>query len=151
MSKISTVFDNFVTLVDGQLTDHRQLPDPYNIEDNMERILEKGYGVGYGAGTNTKRLVGCEKVSREIELILVITRMMASTRHDITQLSTIQKNLHEDLFLVEKELCKNDPQLSNTVSKAELLGWVELEPVEGERFKYIRLGSSFLFEYFETI
>ena len=150
MSKISTIYDNFVTLVATELPNHKQLPDPYNIEENMERILEQGFGVGFGAFTNTSRIVG-GKISREVHLEVVITRMMAATRHDVTTLSTIQKSLHEDLFLIEKELCLNDPQLSGATSKAQLIGGVELEPVEGDRFKYIRLGSSFLFEYFETI
>jgi hypothetical protein len=150
MSRISQIYDNFLALTAGQLPNHKQIPDPYNVDENMERILEQGFGIGFGPGTNTARLIGC-KLSRQVELNLIITRIMSTTRHDLTTLGNIQKALHEDLFLVEKELYKNDPQLGNIVAKSELLGWVELEPLEGERFKYIRLGSSFLFEYFEEI
>lgn len=149
MSKITDIYDAWVTLVTAELPDYRRLPNPYEASANANVILNKGYGIVAGAGSNTERKLGC-KLSIARDFGIILTKQIAKTDHDTSGRANQEKALFEDQYTLIKAL-EMDPELSGTAAKAFFVGDGGLEILELETGRYFVLASQFNVEYFETL
>lgn len=152
MSQISTAYDNFHTRIAAVLTSNNgwvKLPHAYAIENNPEIYLKQGYGVGLGAGVNTKRVFS-KTLSISREIILNIVREMTTLDLETTGRETIEKQLFEDLKLVIA-----DVEANSTLNEGQILCSYQsdagIEYVDGETAEFVLIRAVFLIEYFETI
>lgn len=149
MSKVSDIYNALNTLVSTTLTSYKKLPNPYVASENANVILNKGYGIAIGAGTNTERLLGC-KLSIARDFGVVLTKQIAKTDHDVAGRATQEKAIFEDQYLIIKALEEN-PSLSGTAAKAYFVGDGGLEVLDLETGRYFVLATQFNVEYLETL
>jgi len=151
MSQISTAYDNFLARVAAVLTSGngwKQVPNAYAIEKNPEPYLNQGYAVGFGAGTNTKRLQS-RTVSVAREFFVTICRVNDNLEDEVTGIQTAEKALLEDLKLLIADM-----ETNQTLNAGEILcsyvGDGGIESVDGETREILSIKANFLIEYFET-
>jgi len=149
MSKITSIYNNLVSLCEGALPDHKRIPNPYALEQNSELILEQGWGLVVSTGENTNRQIGCDKsYSRSFQII--ITRKITTTDHNIDQRTAIEKQILEDLHLVWSAL-ENDSDLTGQTAQTIQVLDGGLEFFEGDRAKYLGVIIDVFAEYFEQL
>jgi len=151
MSNVSTVYDALVTRIGTVLSSHRRLTNPYSIEQNMEQILKKGWGIAWGSGENTKRFLSdINSIKRLFPVI--ICREYKARELDITTKASTEKLLFEDQKLLITDF-KNQNQLTvvqgiNHVTFSSDEG-IQKVAFEGKD-QFLFLTSIFEVEYFET-
>jgi hypothetical protein len=150
MSKISTAFDDFKNKIIALLASHVQLTNPYAVEENTEGALNQGFGVIFGAGENTRRLVGC-KMSVARNFNLVLTRKFYAQELNISGKETTAKDLFEDQKTVILEIEKNPTIGSTAIAKIDYVNDNGIEFVFTEKDNYLKLETTFRVEYFETL
>ena len=60
MSKISTLYDGFVTRIEAVLPSHKRLSDPYLFIKNTDSEKRQGWGVTIGSGDNPNQQLSCD-------------------------------------------------------------------------------------------
>lgn len=149
MSKVSQIYDALATLVATALPTYKKLPNPYDSSANANVILNKGYGIAIGQGSNSERFQDCQlSISRDFGIVL--TKQLAKTDHDVSGRASQEKALFEDQFLVIKAL-ETNPQLSGLVAKTFYVGDGGLEILDLETGRYMVLASQINVEYFENL
>jgi len=151
MSDISTIFNAFVSELATALSGHQRLTNPYDLVDNANTTLRKGYGVAVGAGENSKRLIGSKySVTRAINV--TITRQAYAKEFDISAKDTAVKNILEDYNLVIKEAAKSDNFSTGVVAdRLEYVSDTGIFSVNAENHKFLAITITFETEYFEDI
>lgn len=149
MSKISQIHAALIARLEAVLPNYKRLPNPYDIEDNNELYLSKGFGVAVGPGVRTDRLVSCQK-SFERTFSILMTNQITTTDHNITANETIQKNILEDHFLVFSDLEK-ETSLSALTIKSEVDSDDGLEFVNTEAARYYLIQINVICEYLEDL
>jgi len=152
MSKATDVFDALVARVAAVLPDHKRIPNPYIIEQNSERILNKGQGVTFGPGENTfRRLTNQLSVARDFSVI--ITRKSIKKETDSSGRAEDIQLLFEDQKLVIDDVEKNTTLLDSTLSvaKSDYLSDNGLEFIYGEKDNFIKVESVIRVEYIEDL
>lgn len=150
MSKISTIYDALIARLVAVLpSDYHRLTNPYDIEDNNELYLTKGYGVAVGPGSRTDRLVSCQK-SFERSFSIALTRQITTTDHNISDNEDIQKALLEDHFTVFSDLEK-ETTLSAICIKSEVDGDEGIEFVNLDVSRYYLMQIIVNTEYLEDL
>jgi len=149
MSTISEIHDAIVSLVAGQLTTYKQLPNPYFIQDNNELFLTKGFGVAVGPGFRTDRQLSCQFSWRR-DFTVVLSRLVTTTDHNISQRETLVKSLLEDHTLVMETLEKN-VSLNGLCVKAEVISDTGIQFLEGATGRYFVIELDISTEYFKDL
>ena len=150
MSKISTIYENIRTIVSTTLdSEYRELANAFDLEDNDELNLVKGWSVVPGPGDNTHRLI-CGKQSHLQQFAIPLTRLLTATDHDITAKNTIIKDLLEDQQKIAMAF-EQDPQLGNTTATNIHVGHSAVEYLQGDNDKFLLLVIAVSTEYFENI
>jgi hypothetical protein len=149
MSKITDIYNAWVALITAELPSYRRLPNPYAADANANVILNKGFGIAVGGGTNTERNLGCKlSISRDFGIIL--TKQIAKTDHDTSGRADQEKALFEDQYALIKAV-EQDPDLGGTAAKAYYVSDGGLEILDLETGRYFVLATQFNVEYFETL
>jgi len=101
-SKITTIFDNLVTFMETVLPNHARLNDPYQIENNPEMLLRKGWGIQVNDGLDTSRFV-CPEYTLSRNFTLVVVRESPAKDSDPARRESAKLEILEDLhtLLVE--------------------------------------------------
>jgi len=151
MTKISTIHDTIYSRVAATLTDHKELWDPFVIENNDKLVLQKGYGILLGTGSAGDRLVGCS-TSLDREVVIANTLAVFGPESNVSIRKTAEKALYENQFKLIKAF-EEDPDLSNLTNNFIFRSdsGIEFIFVTEERADYIMLQSLFSFSYFETL
>lgn len=153
MSLISTAYDALVARVESVLdasnNGYTRIPNPYNVEDNMEIKLRKGYGVALLAGTNTNRQVNCKfSVSRQIEVVL--TRLYTGQEENAVTKASLEKLLLEDQYLIINDFEQDISINGQTMyTRWETDSGIEFLASETSRFYVLR--TQFSLEYLENL
>jgi hypothetical protein len=146
LSKITTLYDAFITRIAAVLTGHLRLSDPYLFLKNTDSEKRKGYGVRIASGNHTGNNVSCDIILQQ-ELVLVISRQTQATSLEGSGKASTDKQLMEDLFLViadiEKEPVMGQPTV---VLSGEYVshGGIEFLDVGDE---YRKVEATFSFRY----
>ncbi|RLC38723.1 hypothetical protein DRH27_01590 [Candidatus Falkowbacteria bacterium] len=149
MTAITDIYDQLVTLIEAALTDYVRLPDPYNVDENTELFLRKGYGVAFGDDTNTNRKIGCNKVSIDQQFVVPIMNQVTTTDTNAVGHAALEKALIEDKFKIVKAI-ETDSDLSGKTMKALYLGSSAITYLEGDRNKYLLTELFISTEYLEV-
>jgi hypothetical protein len=150
-TQITAIYDSIVTTVSGLLSSYIRLQNPYDLSDNTEGALRKGWGIAVGTSTNSNRQVSCH-VSQVQTIRIVISRQMYASDLNVSAKADAQKNLLEDLFLVIKEYSKEEISLAgNEQANINYIGHDGIEEVFVKEKHYIKIEGSFVIEYFETL
>lgn len=151
MSTISDLFNSFQGLLQSELSSHMRLTNAYNIADNPEPALRRGYALAIGSGENTEESLS-SRITINRALIVVITRGLGGYHTDQAKKGDSEKSLMEDLFKVIRAVEK-DPSLNHYdpattgIAHAKFVGDEGISIVEDTAF--IQLRSSFIVKYFE--
>lgn len=151
MSVISTAYDAIVSEVQGLLTSHNRLSNPYTVEKNPEPALNKGWGIRVGGAVNQQLELGCN-YSVERDVVIIITRKFYAQELNTTGRASVEKDLMGDQDLLLNEL-EQDPQVNNTNGVIKFVfesdNGIEFVFV-GETGNYIKIESLFKLKYVRT-
>ena len=149
MSTISTAYDKIVTEMTTLYPSHRRLTNPYQVEQNVEKFLEQGWGISVQAGLNTERQLSCRlSVQRTVNLIL--SRKFFARELNVESKADTEKLILEDHFSLLENFEK-DHTLDGTVTNFKYVSDSGIEFVFAEKNQYLVLTSVYEMEYFETI
>ena len=149
MSKASDIFAKIITEIESLNLGYKRYPNAIAPEQNSELLLKKGYGIGIGPAENTGRLINC-KYTRERAFVIQLTKQVTNTENDKVAFETIQKDLLDDHATIEHHFEVN-VVLDGIAIKSLWSGDEGIEFLEGDRNKFLLLGSTYLIEYSETI
>lgn len=152
MSIITAGYDAMIarveTVLDTVAGGYTRLPNPYNIEDNTEIKLRKGYGIALLAGENTNRQVNCKfSVKRTMEIVL--TRLYTQREENALTHAAVEKALFEDQFKLINDF-EQDISINGTTMYTRWETDGGLEYVSGETGRFLMLKTQFSLEYLET-
>lgn len=152
MSIISSGFDALVARVESVLqtsvNGYTRIPNPYNIEDNSEIKLRKGYGIALREGTNTNRQVNCKfSVERTMEVIL--TRLYTEQDENPVTRSSLEKLLFEDQYKLINDF-EQDITINGETMYTKWVSDGGIEFLGGVSGRYLILRTQFSLEYSET-
>jgi len=147
-TKISDIYDALESIVSAALgSEYKRLSNPYDLSDNAEPILRRGYGIIVADGDNTQRFI-CGKRSYNRRFNVAIINQITTTDHNISAKKTIDKGLLEDSAKVFIAL-EADITLSETCAKAVQISDGGFEYAEGDRNKYLAILINVECEYIE--
>ena len=150
MSMVSDAYDNLLARI-GSLFPaeggYHELTNPYDVEDNSNLFLVRGWGMAIGAMVNTN-LLTCNTVSSTYEGKILITRELASQESDTTRKHDRVKELLEDQRRV-----LNDFQRSHTLEdegfEFELESGNGIQTVRIGNFSYLMIEMNFNVKFFD--
>ena len=149
MSKVTTVYNALQALIEANLTSYSKIPNPYVVDDNVALLLTKGYGIGYGAGENTERQVGCFlSINRLFTVVLV--NQVTVTENNLTGISSLEKALMEDAVTLLDAL-EQDADLQGNSIKAVYRSDSGIGFIDSELGKYLLLEIEVGIEYLENL
>lgn len=149
MSKITSLYDYFVTRIEAVLPSHKRLSDPYLFVRNTESEKRQGWGLTVLNGENTFTQISCDIVlSQSFQVIL--TRQVQGRELDTEKKVNAEKQLLEDLFLIIQDV-ESNPTLSQpaTIIDGAYLAHGGIEFLPSERDEFVKLTASFRFRYRE--
>jgi len=155
MSNISTAFDQIKLRMqtlfpsgDGWV----QMANPYEPEQNTLAVMNKGWGIALGPGTNTNRNLSC-KLSVQRSISVTIMRRRYANELDIDPKETAEKALLEDQYILIKDFEKT-PALNNSTSgitRFQFASDAGIENVFAGEEAFIKLVTTYELEYFEHL
>lgn len=149
MSNITTVFNNLVTFMSTELSDHFRLNDPYNIEENPEQFLRKGWGIQVDDGVDTNRCISPEYYLGRTFTLVVVRESLAKDS-DPARRETSKLDLLEDLhILIAAAVTENTLYESAVNFKYISDGGLQEVFVNDKPYNFIE--ANFLVEYSQTI
>lgn len=101
MSKISTVYDAFLTHLGTLFPSKTYIPNPYSIEDNKTPYLIDGYGLRIDDETDTAQQFNY--FSSAHTFTVIFTRELKRMESDSQPVHVVAKLLKEDVFTLKKE------------------------------------------------
>jgi len=147
-TKITTIYDNLNTLIGNALTTYTRMPNAYEVNSNNDLYLKKGYAVGFGAASNTNRVL-TRKVSIDRIMNILLVNQITTTDHNTADRATCEKGLMVDVFTILKAV-EADQSLGGQAIRARYESDSGLEFIEGDRFKYFINELNITVEYIET-
>ena len=147
-TKIETIYDAIVDLIEGELTTYTRLPNPYALDENDFLRLTNGFGVAIGAGVDTQRSIGCI-ITWERAFSISLVRRVVTTQSNVTKRETIEKEILVDHDLVRKAVYL-DTTLGGNVMKATIVDDGGVNFIDGERQKFLAIDMTLLVEYQEN-
>jgi hypothetical protein len=153
MSLISSAFDAMIArlevVLDAQANGYTRIPNPYNLEDNTELKLKKGYGIGFLSATNTNRQVNCKfSVNRTMEVTL--TRLYTGSEENASSKSNLEKLLLEDQYKIIKDF-EQDITINGQTMYTRWESDSGIEFVAGATGRFYALKTQFSLEYLENL
>ena len=107
MSNISDIIDTLEALVESQVTGITKIPNPYEPEANNDLYLQNGYGIGFGAGSNTDRNIN-GRVTIQRDFLVMLFRVVSATEQDGDAIKTSSKEVLEDELKIIKAIVNSD-------------------------------------------
>lgn len=148
MSKITTVIDGILAALATKFpAPYSRIPNAYNLPDNIEGLLDKGYGLTIGEASFLPYTFTEFAVTRQISVIF--TRESFKTESEVVLADDIAKQLLEDVYETQKLLFNPDllgiPEIAN-VSIGSVSG---IDEVYSGKRKYLKISASFAIDITE--
>ena len=151
MTQISSIYDLLVTRLTTLYPSHKRLPHAYQIGQNPDTYLDKGWALAVRDGVNSNRIVGCNlSVVRNFSVVL--TRKFKSRELDPAKKSDTEKDLLEDLQILMDSLESNtvlDVSLGTHLVK--YLGDSGIIQVREDQDSYLSIVVETSVEYFRPL
>jgi len=151
MSGVTTSFDTFLARLTAIYPTHKRLSNPYKAEENSELVLNKGFGLAFGASTNSNRQISCQ-LSYQRDFIVVLTRVVRANEFAISKKDDTAKSLVEDWFLLVESVEK-DPTLDVAGNQTNLQYVSDngVEFVFSEKDNFYKIETTISLEIFENL
>lgn len=117
MSKISTVYDYYISELGTLFSSKTKIPNPYSLQDNSTNFLRDSWGLKMG-GQSFFRAELCF-LSDQHNFIITLCREVVRQDHDDASFDTAAKALKEDLFTLREYFYDKDNMNSN-IDKIDL-------------------------------
>lgn len=147
MTKIADIYDGIITKVGTAATGYVRVPDPYTLTANSALLINKGYGLSIGPGTNTERYVGC-LATWERQFTIGLIAQVFTTENDTINRASAEKamlDVHRAILLA----FESDPTIGATCMKSVITDDTGIQYEEGERSKFLVLEITLSVEYQE--
>lgn len=154
MSNFSTIFNELVgTTIPGLtgFSGKTEIANPYALELNDFNTLRDGWGIVIGDSSDSE-YQEYKFTIIEQEISFVLTRVVRSTRHNVTPLQTALKAMIEDAITMRIDLL-NDDQITipSNIYKIDFLGRTAVEFLDAEEWNIITTTNNFMFSIRETL
>ena len=150
MSAISTIYDSIVSLLGTTYsTGYFKLKNPYEVEENDNKSLNKGYGFRINTGDNSNRQLSCH-LSMRRDVTFINTIVNRGTERDDTIRETAEKTLLEDQYKLIEAL-ENDPTINDLCAKMVYVSDNGIEQIYGENNNYLMIETTYEIEYIENL
>lgn len=151
MSLISTAYAALLTRIETVLGTvaggYKRIPNPYEVPDNSEQELRKGYGLALLTGENTNRQVNCKvSINRNIEVIL--TRLYTGKIEDAPGKAALEQLLLEDQHKLINDF-EQDVSINGSTMYTRYVSDSGIEFVSGVSGRFFMLKTQFSLEYME--
>lgn len=151
MSLISTgyaaLLTRIQTVLDAAAQGYKRIPNPYEISENAEIELRKGYGIAILQAENTNRQVNCKiSISRTMEVVL--TRLYTGKIEDAAGRAGLEQLLLEDQHLIINDL-EQDISINGSTMYTRYVSDSGIEFVSGVAGRFLMLKTQFSLEYME--
>lgn len=148
-SKITTIHDALLELLETTLPDHVRISNPYDLNDNADIELEKGFGIKFGEASSQQRLT-CN-LDEDRTMSVVLSKRMDSLRTDEERKADVAIELMEEAMTVKRALSGNVLQTAGA-AKLNFQGDSGIqENIRGQDSKhFIDIEITFEITYFET-
>lgn len=132
-----------------ELPTHQRLNDPYNIDENPEMLLRKGWGIQIDNGADVSRCISPEYyIARTFTLVIV--RECVAKDSDPSRRETSHLELLEDLhILIAEAVAENTLYQSAVNFKYVSDGGVQEVFVDDKPYNFIQ--AQFLVEYSQIV
>ncbi len=147
-TKIATIYDKIVTLVEANLTGYRRLPNPYVIDSNTYLHLKQGFGIAIGPGNDTQRYVGC-LVTWERQFNITLVREVIALQNNTDARETLEKEFLDDHDALRKAFYLGS-SLDGEAIKSTVLSDSGISFIDGENKKFLALELNLFVEYQEN-
>jgi hypothetical protein len=145
---ISTIYDYLQSRVSTLLDAHKRIHNPYDVADNNELVLQKGWGLAVLGNENTQRFRTC-KGSLLRSFDVVVTRKYYAREGQTANRVTTEKDLLEDLQILYDDFHKNANLNTDYVLTA--ISDTGIEPVFTEEKPYLAVRLLVTVEYFRDL
>jgi len=116
-TKITTVYNYFVTQLGTLFSSKNRIPNPYSLEDNSIHFLKDSWGLKMG-GQSFFRAELCN-FSEQYNFVAVLCREVVRQDHDLTSFDTAIKNMKEDTFTL-REFFYDIDNMNSDIDKIDL-------------------------------
>lgn len=153
MSLVSTYFDALLVRLDALMTSASgwtRIPNPYDVGENADVFLRKGYGLAIGAARNVQAINCNQIVERTIRV--VICREAMFTDSDATGVDGVVKQLMEDINTVMADFEKNQ-SLNNGAGFAGYVGDTGIQSIRDQEGKpaFLSMDAEFLLRLVQAL
>lgn len=148
MSNISTVTDTIIQrlgYIYSSNTSYTRIPDPYELPNNKEIFLRKGYGLKYNGASKEESEFNQYVFNHSFSVVL--TRENIKLESDTTPLDDVTQVLLEDVYRLQQDFYSSS-ELGiqgniRLVDLAEVSG-VTTVSTENDKFKTIEINIDFM-------
>jgi hypothetical protein len=149
-TEVTSIYDALVTVIGTTLLpNHKRLSNPYDLAQNNDQILERGWGLAVRAGTNTNRQIGAKlSVSRDFDISL--TRKFFAREFDAVKKASTEKDLLEDMQLIIDNMEENSA-LDGGTYVVKYIGDSGIFNVRDSQDNFLAITVNVNIEYFRTI
>jgi len=116
-TKITTVYDYYITQLGTLFSTKNRIPNPYSLEDNSIHFLKDSWGLRLG-GQAFFRGELCF-LSEQYNFIVVLCREVVRQDHDATSFDTVVKAMKEDTFKL-REFFYDVDNINSDIDKIDL-------------------------------
>jgi hypothetical protein len=147
-TKFTLVYDDIRNKVKALWPTKVEVNNPYIIEDEADIRLKDSFGIAIGAGSNTNRVI-CGSSSTTRSFNIAIVKKHSSPSEEISARVIAEKALLNDLFDLQKYFDSNPS--SDNIINIRYVNDNGIEFLNGDRFGYLMLRSTFEAEYSENL
>jgi len=151
MSQITTSFDLFhakVSTLLPQGSGYFELSNPYELVDNSNLFLRKGWGIAIGPGRNTNREL-CGKITVERTIRVILTRALEALEQDPTTKNNVIKALMEDAFTILQDF-ERSYRLDDDEFNCRFESDGGIQSLAVDNYSYLTLEMIFNVELFDN-
>ena len=150
MSKISTVYDEVLSVLGNLYPDKTRLTNAYDLDDNVDPLLRDGYGLKVGTGTPVDSEFKNFSVDRSFSVVL--TREVVRTEDNSTAVDSDVKALLEDVVTGQKDFYNVDQiDIPNSIEKIDLGPISAVEYFKNDRSNFISMEYELIIQVTENL
>ncbi len=150
MSGISDAYDALVTRITAALgSGWTRIPNAYDLADNSDNMLRKGWALAIGPAVNGARELSCN-FHLDRDFVVSVVRENIVLEHDAESAATTDKTLMEDMRLILKDFETNST-LNTGRRFTTFVSDSGIEAVRGGNMSFLALRAQFNMKYVESL
>lgn len=138
MSNISTVYNAILTrlgFIYSSNTSYTRIPDPYELENNKEIFLRKGYGLKYNGASPVEGELN--QYNNVHSFSIVLSRENIKLESQFTPVDDVTKNILEDVYRLQQDFyASNELNAQSSINIIDLGDVTPITTVFGDKDKY---------------